>query len=144
MLPEVSVDVELQGGEATFRFTPPVSILVLMVSDAHDELAWQLTAGDVQAVPAGEGTFTATFTAVPIAEAPPELLEMLRQAEANFMNRIRERGPTKPPIALIRYGVVPPGCTQEVLARKLSPGEYEVSVVAEQGQGAARFSVPAA
>ena len=138
MVAEASVDVVSTDEGVVFRFTPPLSVMVLSVSDQDGRTAWKLTSGSVRRVPASEGH----LVAIPISEAPPELLEMARLAKANALARLAEKGPSKSAIPSIRYGVAPEGFEEEAPASSLSPGEYDVWVLAEQGQAESHFKVP--
>jgi hypothetical protein len=111
-----------------------------MVDNANAETVWEVSAVELQRVPADEGV----FAAIPLAEAPPELLELFKKAKSAFDRQLAERGPRKALIEAVRYGVVPEGYKEHAPASRLVPGDYEISVFAEQGQGAARFHVPAA
>ena len=140
MFARVEMDATVTQGEVVFRFPSPVSVVVLFVQRLEGEAVWHLMASEMVTVPPGDGV----FSAIPISEAPPELLEMARLAEERALKQLRERGPLKIPISEIRYGVVPTGYKQEAVATALEPGEYEASVVTEQGEGGVRFRVPAA
>jgi hypothetical protein len=140
MFAEASVDVVVAGQEATFRFTPSMSVMLLSVYDAKGAIAWLLTANEVIRVPAGEGIFIST----PITEAPPELIAAARSAEARVRSAPPEQVSSRPSLASIRYGMVPEGYQEEAPATPLSQGGYDVRVVARNGQADAHFDVAAA
>ena len=138
MFAEASVEVMVVGKEATFRFTPPMTVMLLYVYDQEGALAWRLTANEVTRVPAGEGIFIST----PITEAPPELIAAARSAEARARAAPHEPISSKPPLGSIQYGVVPEGYQEEAPASPLSPGGYDVSAVAKNARAELHFDVP--
>lgn len=100
---------------------------------------WEIVAGEMQSWGA-----VGSFSAVPIVEAPPEMLTMLRRAQADADANLKEKGPFKAPIAAVRYGALPSGYREEVPARVLGPGAYHLLLFSEQGQISKAFDVPAA
>ena len=133
-----AVDVTVDVGETiVFRFATPLSITMLVV-DAAGESLWDFVAEEFEPVETTGGSFQSW----PIEEAPPELLAMLDQMQERADRELADRGPRKPPLTEVTYGVLPAGYRESQPARALTPGEYNVSVFGEQGQGSARFTVP--
>ena len=135
MFAEASMDVVLSESGATFRFSPPLCVMLLYVYDEGGALVWRLMADEVTTVPAGKGL----FIAVPLAEAPPELIAQIPLARA-----VADEAPATPLLSSIRYGVVPEGYRQEAPASPLSTGGYDVFVSAKWAKAASHFHVPGA
>src|SRR5215470_20009547 len=133
MFAEASMEVVLNGREATFRFSPPLVVMLVYVYDDRGELTWRMMASDVSS---SQGT----FAAVPITEAPPEL-PILPSSDRAIAASL-EPAPERPPLASVRYGVVPEGYRQERSASPLSPGGYDVFVIAKSARAEAHFDVP--
>ena len=122
-----------------FRFTPPLSIITLFVGDATGETLWQFIADEFESV---ETSSVGTFRSWPIDEAPPEMLAILNGMQARADRELAERGPRKPPLSAVRYGVLPEGYRDQCVAAPLSAGGYNALVMGEQGQGSATFTIP--
>jgi hypothetical protein len=140
MLPEVPVAVDTTGGNVEFRFEAPLSIFMLIVSH-NDEVVWELLAEQAQE------RYTPEFEMVsitPVEQAPPEMLEMVRQAEQNFLSRMREGPPATALVSRVRYGTVPRGYRERSPAVALTPGRYDFTFMCAQGQASGEFDVPTA
>ncbi len=114
MFGEIPVHVEAFPNGVTFRFGSAVSLITLVVSRGDDTL-WELVADEMKPVEIGESF----MTAVPLEEAPPHMLDLLRMAEANAEQRLQKEGPFKTPVDAVRYGVSPPGSSAAARARSL-------------------------
>ncbi len=117
-----------------------MSIETLLVSNAAQEILWEFIAAEFQEVASSGGSFQSW----PIDQAPPEILAMLAKVHNRLEDELTEHGPRKPPLPEIIYGSLPTGYREKHAAVPLEPGEYNVLVFAEQGQGASRFAVPSA
>jgi hypothetical protein len=131
------------GESVVFSFPRPVSIEVLLVSNAAEDVLWEFIADEFQPSPFIGGDSGGSFQSWPIDKAPPQLLAMLAQVESRLDRELEERGPRKPPIAEITYGQLPPGYLEKHPPSELKPGEYSVLVFSEQGQGGSRFTIAA-
>ena len=144
MFRRFNVEVLVDGSHITFRFAQPVSILSAIVTATAGPPAWQLTAEEfVPVEDEGWQVANSSFQSWPIEEAPPELIEAARNAEENFLKRIREDGPRKSAVTELVYGVLPTGYRSDVGPTPLASGEYDLHVVAEQGEATATFRVAA-
>src|SRR5262252_7962475 len=112
MFAEASVEVVLNGREATFRFSPPLVVMLVYVYDDRGELTWRMMANEVSS---GVGI----FAAVPITEAPPELTTLASSARTTAASP--EPAPASPELVSVRYGIVPEGYREENPASPLSP-----------------------
>ena len=139
MFREVEVSVSV-GHAIVFHFAPSLSIETLLISNAAEETLWEFVAAEFQEVPATGGSFQSW----PVDQAPPELLAMLARVQDRLEHELKENGPRKPPLSEITYGNLPAGYREKQPPLSLKPGEYNVLVFAEQGQGSSRFIVPAA
>ncbi len=139
MLPEVPVEIAVMGESVEFRFPEAVSMFMLVVS-RDDEVLWEVVANEGQRETAVEGSVSIT----PLAEATPEMLEMLRRAEENFLALVRESPPLTTPISSVQYGKVPEGYREEAPARKLRAGHHDFTAMFAQGRASGEFDVPAA
>ena len=138
MFREIPISVSV-GENVAFRFGRPLSVELLVVANAAEEILWEFIAEEFQPSIVTDGSFQSW----PIDEAPPEVLAMLATVEERLDRELEERGPRKPPLTEIRYGVLPFGYREKSPPLPLKPGEYNVLVFAEQGQGASRFTVAA-
>ena len=115
-----------------------------MVTASAGQPVWQLTAEEFVAVEdEGWEVRSSSFQSWPIEEAPRELIEAARNAEENFLARIRELGPRKAAITELVYGVVPVGYRSDIGPVPLASGEYDVHVLADQGEATTTFQVAA-
>ena len=136
MFRRVDVSVEV-ADTIVFRFTPPLSIMMMFVGNAAGETLWQFFAEEFEPVETTGGLLQSW----PIDEAPVELLATLNDIQERADRELAERGPRKPPLAAVTYGVLPAGYRDECVAAPLSAGEYYVTVLGEQGQGATTFII---
>ena len=136
----VQVIPEVTPSGVIFRFPIAVSLLVLAVSTA-DDMVWSFEAQEFEPLP--ESATVSNAQLWPVDEAPPEIVKALRQMEKRAEQELAEFGPTKPLISSVAYGEIPTGYKSDSSAPRLPPGDYSVMVFAEQGQGAAAFTVPA-
>ena len=139
MLPEIGISVDVAPDAITFRFAKPMSILSLVVVGPDAGTCWEFVANEMKPVQGAS-----VLVAVPLAEAPPELLALLQSAEAKALRRVEESGPIKEPTSVVVYGDTPAGYRDKTPGRPLEPGRYRVMVFAEQGRGSEGFIVPAA
>jgi hypothetical protein len=135
---QASVATVLSGADATFHFTPPLTVMLLCVYDERGRLVWRLAADEVSSVPASEGV----FVAMPSAEAPAEVIAAAQAAQREATSAQREKGSNKERLESIQYGLVPEGYREETPARQLAPGSYLVRVVARNGHADCEFNVP--
>ena len=138
MFREVNISVATSG-EIVFHFEWPLSIEMLLVTNAAEETLWDIIAGEYEEVPVTGGSLQSW----PVDQAPPEIVAMLAQLQERHDRELDENGPRHPPVASVTYGVLPAGYRERTPAQRLIPGEYNVVVFAEQGQGACRFTVAA-
>jgi hypothetical protein len=141
MFREIEITPDVTGSAVTFRFSRPVSVLSATVANGAGEEVRTLRAEEFQPLP--EGSVVSISQVWPMDEAPAEMLALLRQVEEQVERRLAERGPAKPLMSGIEYGLVPKGYKSEQPAPPLPPGHSSIIVFAEQGQGAASFEIPA-
>jgi hypothetical protein len=139
MFREVNISVSTSG-EIVFHFERPLSIEMLLVANAAEETLWDIIAGEYEEVPVTDGLFQSW----PLDQAPPEIVAMFAQVQERLSHELEENGPRHSPVASVTYGALPPGYRERTPAQRLIPGEYNVLIFAEQGQGACRFTVAAA
>ncbi len=133
-----SVPISVSVGEQIiFRFETPLSLMEFVVAGRDEDIVWEFMASEFQPTPIESGSFRSW----PINEAPPEMVAMLSQIQEREDHRLQTEGPRKPPLSEVVYGNIPAGYREETPAKALRPGEYNVLVFAEQGQGSARFTI---
>lgn len=129
--------------EDTIRFTfdEPLSITTVTVtSPATEEVQWELIHDTFKPVEVGESSFQAW----PIDQAPAWALRAVEEIATREATRIKEEGPYFPARKELTYGEVPSGYREDLPAKALAPGTYNLIIFAEQGNALASFEVSAA
>ena len=140
MFREIGVHVTVDP-TVRFRFAEPLSILTLTVtSPSTDDVQWELIHDGFKPVETGESSFQVW----PIDQAPAWALRAIEEVSAREAARIEKSGPYIPSREALSYGEVPAGYREELAAKRLAPGKYNLIVFAEQGNVAVLFEVPAA
>lgn len=138
MFRELPVQVELTD-PPVFRFDTPLSVELLVVANAAEEVLWEFIADEFKPVPVTDGSFQSW----PIDQAPPEMVAMLARLQERSDRELKDHGPRKSPISKIIYGALPSGYREKSPPRPLKPGEYNVLIFAEQGRASSRFTIAA-
>ena len=133
MFAEVPIVIAVTREGVEFDFAEPVSMFMLVVS-RDSNVVWELVADE------GNMVGDEAVSVAPI-QADPELPEVVRYGEVQFLSRALDGLPLTTPISLVRYGVIPRGYRESLPAEQLIPGRYSIMAVSAQGRASGEFDV---